>query len=40
MISETATELVKGNDFSLFYLAIITVILIYLFVYIKNAFQE
>jgi len=40
MISETATELVRGNDFSLFYLAITAVILVYLFVYVKNALQE
>jgi len=40
MFSETATKLVRGNDFALFYLAIIAVILIYLFVYIKNALQE
>jgi len=40
MFSETATELVRGNDFSLFYLTIIAVALVYLFVHVKNALQE
>ena len=40
MISETATELVRGNDPSMFWLSIIAVALVYLFVYIKNTLQE
>ena len=40
MISETATELVRGSDLSVFWLAIIILALVYLFVYFKNALQE
>jgi len=40
MISETATELVKGFDPSLFYFAILILSLVYIFVYIKKTLQE
>ena len=40
MFSETATELVRGSDFTGFYIAITIIVLVYLFVYFKNAFQK